>query len=648
MQRIVTWLSNLPIERKLLLTSVIPVVAIILLSVLTYHSVQTFSEDAEQLDNIYLTQRKAAEYMQLALDLQVGFRGYVLTRQESFLAPFRQAEDHVLAAGDSLAAMVRDRPAQHEAILQIQHLLKRHIAEKNQRIEDVKAGNLSDAIRYIEEGRGQMFLIRERMAQFDRLEQQALNKELANIARDRSLMITVILGGGLLALALMLVALHLIARSITAPLVSLSKAMGTATGGAIPFVPILDRKDEIGALTDVMNAMSAQVRDHITRVEKSEADLRTLNQHLAASEAKYRSIVDHAPFGIFRTEGMALVYSNRYNRILAGLNPDEEGDPEAIRQSIHPEDRERVLSEYAQAVLENRPYETVFRFLHKDGTITKVLSRRIPIKNEAGQTIMYQGFNIDITALEQMQARLNRAERLATLGQMAAGIAHEIRNPLVGIGSTASVLLDDAGPTDPRRPDLETILKETRRLDRIVNQIIDYARPRMLAPLKFAVDELLQETLTVLEELLAKTHIRVDRPRPPHPPPIQADRDQLKQVLLNLVQNAVEAMPEGGRLRIDAVESGRDQEPGLTLTFTDTGTGIAPADLPHVFEPFFTVGKRRGTGLGLAICLNIVDAHQGEIRLESQPGRGTTVTLWLPLRQPSIVSGGELCAPPSL
>ena len=640
MHRIVTWLSNLPIERKLLLTSVIPVVAIVLLSAITYRSVQTFSEDAEQLDNIYLAQRKAAEYMQLALDLQVGFRGYVLTQQERFLDPFRQAETHVLLVGDSLAMMVSGREAQHRAVLEVQRLLKRHIAEKNQLIDAVKAGRLPEATQYIEEGRGRMLIIREQMTLFERLEQQALNEELENIARDRSLMISVILGGGVLALALMLVALHLIARSITAPLVGLAKAMGTATGGAIPFVPVLDRKDEIGALTNVMSAMNAQVRDHIARMEKSEAELRALNRDLADSESKYRSIADHAPFGIFRTEGMALVYSNRYNRLLAGLDPDEEGDPEAIRQSIHPEDRERVLSEYAQAVRENRPYETVFRFLHKDGTITKVLSRRIPIKDDAGRTIMYQGFNIDITALEQMQARLSRAEHLATLGQMAAGIAHEIRNPLVGIGSTASVMLEDAEPKDPRRQDLETILKETRRLDRIVNQIVDYARPRTLAPLLFAMEDLLKETLAVLGAPLAKKQIRVERPSAPHLSPIQADRDQLKQVLLNIVQNAIEAMPDGGILRIAAVESRRDQEPGMTVTFTDNGSGVTRADLPHVFEPFFTIGKHRGTGLGLAICRNIVDAHQGEIRLESQPGQGTTVSLWLPLRQPSLVSGG--------
>ncbi|MFM8552824.1 MAG: CHASE3 domain-containing protein [Nitrospiraceae bacterium] len=106
MQRVLRSLSNLPIERKLLLTSVFPMLAVMALSLVTYQSVQTFSEDEEQLNNIYLTQRKAAEYMQLALDLQVGFRGYVLTQQERFLDPFRQAEIHVLLVGDSLAMMV--------------------------------------------------------------------------------------------------------------------------------------------------------------------------------------------------------------------------------------------------------------------------------------------------------------------------------------------------------------------------------------------------------------------------------------------------------------------------------------------------------------------------------------------------------------
>lgn len=634
--------SNLPIQRKLLLTSMIPVLAVVLLSLVTYRSVQTFSDDEEQLNSIYLVQRRAAEYMSLMGDLNAGFRGYVLTRQEAFLHPYRIAHDHILDVGDSIEQIVSDRKPQYELIHEVQLQVQRLIEEKDSLIKAVKAGHQEEALDYVEQGRGRetMILIRQRMDQFNRLEQGLLYDTLTKIGQDRSLMLSAILVGGILALVLLVFALHLIARSITGPLVNLAKAVRSSTGGTVPAVPVLERRDEIGDLTRVMNVMNAQIRDHIARMEKSEAELRLLNRDLAASESKYRSIVDHAPFGIFTTKGMALVFSNRYNKILAGLNPDKEGDLEAIQKAIHPEDRDRVLTEFAQAVEQGRPYETVFRFLHQDGTVRKVLSRRIPIRDADGRTLMYQGFNVDITALDQMQARLSRAERLATLGQVAAGIAHEIRNPLVGIGSTASLLLDESDKSDPRRPELEIILGETRRLDRIANQIIDYARPRELSPVLFDLNDLVQEVLKLLDLPFTQKRLALACSLPPTLSQVYADRDQLKQVLLNLFQNALEASEEGGTLSFTAFESPRGPDTGMVIKLTNQGAGIAPDDLPHVFEPFFTSGKHQGTGLGLAICRNIVDAHGGDIQLTSQLGKGTAVRIWLPLRQqPRFVEG---------
>jgi len=395
----------------------------------------------------------------------------------------------------------------------------------------------------------------------------------------------------------------------------------------------MTRTDEIGDLSRVMHAMSSAIHSHIAALQQSEANLRQLNQDLAGSEAKYRSIVDHAPFGIFTTRGMTLVFSNRYNSLLAGLDLNEEKDPDAVRRAIHPEDRDRVIAEFAQAVADGQPYETVFRFLHADGTVRKVLSRRIPIRDHSGQVVMYQGFNVDITALDFMQTRLRRAERLATLGQVAAGIAHEIRNPLVGIGSTTSLLLDDTDSTDPRRPDLAVILQETKRLDRIVNQIIDYARPREIVAFAFDMAQLVQEVTKVLDEPLAKKQATVSLDAPAAPYMLQADRDQLKQVLLNVMQNAIEATSPDKTITVTLDQKARGEEPGLEITVTDQGAGISPEHLPHVFEPFFTSGKPRGTGLGLAICRNILDAHGGDIALDSEIGRGTTVRLWAPLRQ---------------
>jgi PAS domain S-box-containing protein len=398
-----------------------------------------------------------------------------------------------------------------------------------------------------------------------------------------------------------------------------------------PTVPVMDRKDEIGNLTKVIHTMSNQLRAHLGMLEKSEAELRNVNRDLSASEAKYRNLVDLAPFGIFSTRGFDITFSNRYNRILAGLDPDGDDNPDAFRQWIHPEDRERVLTEFARAVREGKPYETVFRFLHKNGTMRKVLSRRIPLEREPGEPVVYQGFNIDITALDDMQQQLSRAERLATLGQVAAGIAHEIRNPLVGIGSTAALLRDEFDPADDKRADLDIILNETRRLDRIVNQIIDYARPRDLVPTQWTVDGLIEEVLKLLDTRLETLRVTVTRSYAPAVA-AYADRDQIKQVLLNLCHNSLDAMPTGGDLRIGAGRAARAGNPGIFIEVVDTGSGISQKHLSQVFQPFFTTGKPHGTGLGLAICRNIAEAHGGDITLISEPGRGTSARLWLPLQ----------------
>ncbi len=237
------------------------------------------------------------------------------------------------------------------------------------------------------------------------------------------------------------------------------------------------------------------------------------------------------------------------------------------------------------------------------------------------------------TVLDFRQNGFRHAERLATLGQVAAGIAHEIRNPFVGIGSTTSLLLDDTDPSDGRRADLEVILQETKRLDRIVNQIIDYARPREIVALPFDMAQLVQEVTKVLDELLMRKQVTIRLAVPVGPHTIQADRDQFKQVLLNVMQNAIEATSLGGLITVSLAQLAHGVEQGLEIAVTDQGSGISPVHLPHVFEPFFTSGKPRGTGLGLAICRNILDAHGGDITLESEVGNGTTVRVWCPLRQ---------------
>ena len=627
--------ANLSIRWKLLLTSIFPVLTLIILSMETYQSVQTYSEDEERLGNIYFVQRKASDYMRLVVDLETGFRGYVLTQQPSFLLPYRMAQDHIIEVGTSITDSVEGRSMQMTLIREVQALVVRMMKEKDQLISAVKAGRKVDAIHYVEAGRGRdlMKRIREKMNRFDQLEQALLNEALGKIGRDRSSLAQIVLGGGTLTLLLLLLGLLMIARSITTPLVSLAEAVEQTPAGAVPQVPVIERGDEIGLLSQALRTTSIQLQDHVGRVERSEVALQEAYRELSASESKYRDIVTNAPLGIFTLKGRAILFSNRENRLLAGIAEDRAQELEAYWQAIHPDDRERIMHALTRCQAEEIPFESVFRFLHADGSVRIVLSRAVPIRDSAGTVVAYQGLNVDITAREQMQELMNRSKRLATLGQVAAGIAHEIRNPLVGIGSNLALLLEDMSESDPERAEVEVVLSEVKRLDRIVNQIVEFARPRGLRPQEFAMEQLLGEVMSLLDVPIRQRQIVIDRQFHPTVSPIHADRDQIKQVLLNVLQNAMEAMEHGGKLQIVARDFVRDFKPGLLVQVIDQGKGIAPADLPHVFEPFFTKGKIRGSGLGLAISQNLIEAHHGAIQVASQLGLGTTMTIWLPLRQ---------------
>jgi len=624
--------NNIPIHYKLLLTSAIPLASLILFGMMTYSNVRTFAQDEDRLNNLYLVQKTAALYMRLVVDLETGFRGYVISEDDSDLVPYEVAREGILAIGRELGE--RAPESQQQQFREIEATVTQLISEKERLVHAIKVGRKKDAIRYIQQGSGRAHMaeIRKWMMRFDENENRITQQELARVSHDRSSALFVMLGGGVVTLGLIVCALLLIAHSIAVPLVNLAKVVGTTPRELVPAVPMLARKDEIGDLTRVMQKMSLQIREHLDELRQSEAALRKLNAHLSSSEAKYRGLVDHAPLGIFMTKGTQVTFSNRFNQLLAGLDPEAEVDPAAFRQRIHPEDRDRVLVTFSQAVAEGRPCEMIFRFLQNDGGIRTILSRRVPIMDLDSSDVVYVGFNIDITTLDNLQSRLRRAEKLATLGQVAAGIAHELRNPLVGIGSTSKVLLDELEISDPKREEVEVILSETKRLDRIVHQIVDYARPRQLAPTRFDLSILVDEVVKLMKSHLDAKHLDIKTSLSSMTSELYADRDQLKQVLLNVVHNAIDATRmDGLAIEITSHELFRDERPGIVIQVKDAGAGIPSEVLPRVFEPFVTSSKQNGTGLGLAICKNIIESHDGDIYLTSELEKGTVVGIWMPL-----------------
>lgn len=222
--------------------------------------------------------------------------------------------------------------------------------------------------------------------------------------------------------------------------------------------------------------------------------------------------------------------------------------------------------------------------------------------------------------------QLAHADRLATLGELAAQLAHEVRNPLTGLSTALQVLQREAEAGSPRRGLIDKMLLQLSRMDKTMGDFLRYARLPEAAPRPFALKDALARVLFLVGPRLKAQKVELLQSVPDSLPRLLGDPGQLEQVFLNLCLNAAQAMPEGGTLEVGAAPQG---EGAVLVTVRDTGVGIAPADLERAFEPFFTT-REGGSGLGLPITRQIVMAHGGELWLESEPGRGTTAHVRLP------------------
>jgi two-component system NtrC family sensor kinase len=227
-----------------------------------------------------------------------------------------------------------------------------------------------------------------------------------------------------------------------------------------------------------------------------------------------------------------------------------------------------------------------------------------------------------------MQARVARAEKLASLGQLAAGVAHEINNPLTSILLNAHLVLESRPPGDPAAEKVRLIAEETARCSRIVKGLLEFARQAPPERSPVDLNDLLERTAALLAGQAGESGIRIESRLDRSLPLLDLDPAQVQQVLWNLVLNACEAMPAGGTVTIES----RRSADGLAaeVVVLDTGVGIPPENLGRVFDPFFTT-KKAGTGLGLAVSYGLVEQHGGSIEVQSEAGRGSTFTIKWPL-----------------
>ena len=261
------------------------------------------------------------------------------------------------------------------------------------------------------------------------------------------------------------------------------------------------------------------------------------------------------------------------------------------------------------------------------------LTVRLPGRGPRELATLSQSFNAMLETLGAKQ--LAQAEQLASLEQLAAGVAHEINNPLGTILLYVDILRQEYGQKKQNLADLEMISSEAKRCQRIADALLDFSRQKQIVPQPTDLNALLQNVVEVEQRHEKYAPVNIVTDLDPALPLIQADPSLLRQVLINLLNNAVEAMPQGGRLTLRT----RQQPAGLvTVEVADTGVGVPPENLSRLFRPFFTTRPPgQGTGLGLAIVSSIIRQHHGQIGVQSQVGQGTTFTFSLPIQLPEEI-----------
>lgn len=251
------------------------------------------------------------------------------------------------------------------------------------------------------------------------------------------------------------------------------------------------------------------------------------------------------------------------------------------------------------------------------------------VRREGGAFLGYVLIFRDLTDVRRLEQEVKRSQRLAAVGRLAAGVAHEIRNPLSSIKGFATYFKERLRDAPEDQDTAKILIQEVERLDRVIGQLLEFARPSQLTTAPVAVSDLIQRSLRLIEGDARARGVRLKSIIPETLPDINVDADRISQVLLNLYLNAIQAMEEGGTM---TVAVSRDETREVTkIGVRDDGPGIPAGDRERIFDPYFTT-KPDGTGLGLAIVHKIIEAHGGEIDIQSSPGRGTKVIVVLPDR----------------
>jgi len=347
-------------------------------------------------------------------------------------------------------------------------------------------------------------------------------------------------------------------------------------------------------------------------------------QKLAESERRFRELSELLPQMVFEIDlNGNFTFLNRLGFASTGYTSDDLQRGLNAFQMFVPEDHDRARDHIRRILGGEKLGGDEYTALRKDGSTFPIIVRASPIIHQ-GKPVGLRGVAVDITERKQMEQRLLKSERLAAIGELAAMVGHDLRNPLTGIAGAVYYLKTKLGPRiDSRAKEILDLVEQgVEHSNEVINDLLDYSREVHLELAETSVRSITKQALALVKIPPGTSVVdsSEDEPR------IMVDPQKMKRVFVNLIENAVDAMPKGGTLTIGSTQSKGD----LKVSFTDTGVGIPREAVEKLWTPLFTT-KAKGIGLGLPICRRIVEAHGGEIILESHAGKGTTITITLPL-----------------
>jgi two-component system, NtrC family, nitrogen regulation sensor histidine kinase GlnL len=453
----------------------------------------------------------------------------------------------------------------------------------------------------------------------------------------------------LVTLLLGSVAAALVARRIARPVQQLAEGAVAISRGELNQRIEPSTTDEIGRLAAAFNHMAAQLFQQRTALEDAHAGLRRQFEELTDLKGYTDNILGSLTSGIVTIDlDGRVVTLNPAAELLTGFFRGEAVGRYCTELFAHTAELSDLLTETlaSRAPIANVP----LTLRRRNGSALPIEFSTAPLKGGEGKDLGVIGVFRDVTLLRQLESDLQRSDRLAALGTLAAGLAHEIKNPLTSLLTFSRHLerkFDDPGF---RERFGSVVPRELERINGIVERLLELARPTRLSFTLVRLPELLERAVELYADQLADTRIEVVREYPRDVPPIQADKEALYRVFVNLIANGLDAMPHGGRLTVRAGWAGGGELPlpprrrsanRVKVEVVDTGTGIAPSETDRIFNPFYTT-RAGGTGLGLALAHKIVQDHGGGISFTSAPGRGTTFTIILPLvAEPPLAIDGE-------